>query len=161
MKETAKKLCTALKARSLTVTTAESCTGGMIAGAITSVSGSSECFGYGFVTYANDAKSKLIGVKTDTLKKFGAVSYETAKEMAEGALSVSGADIAIAVTGIAGPAGGTEEKPVGLVYISVASKDLETKVYKNLFDGNRDEVRQHTVVRALELTLDMAVNIRK
>lgn len=152
--EEAKKLCTALKERSLTVTTAESCTGGMIAGAITSVPGSSDCFGYGFVTYANEAKSNLIGVKADTLKKFGAVSYETAKEMAEGALGVSGADIAVAVTGIAGPGGGTEEKPVGLVYISVASKWAETKVYKNLFDGNRDEVRHKTVIRALELVFE-------
>ncbi len=154
MKETARKLCTALKAMSLTVATAESCTGGMIAGAITSVPGSSDCFGYGFVTYANEAKSRLIGVKTETLNKFGAVSYETAKEMAEGALSVSGADIAVAVTGIAGPGGGTNEKPVGLVYISVASKGAETKVYKNLFDGNRDEVRNKTVIRALELVFE-------
>ncbi len=154
MHEIAKKLCTALKERSLTVTTAESCTGGMIAGAITSVPGSSDCFGYGFVTYANEAKSNLIGVKADTLKKFGAVSPETAKEMAEGALGVSGADIAVAVTGIAGPGGATVEKPVGLVYISVASKCAETKVYKNIFDGNRDEVRHKTVVRALELVFE-------
>ena len=154
MQEIAKKLCTELKARSLTLTTAESCTGGMIGSTITSVAGSSSCYGYGFVTYANEAKSKLIGVKTETLNKFGAVSPETAKEMAEGALGVSGADIAIAVTGIAGPGGGTEEKPVGLVYISVASKWKETQIYKNLFDGNRDEVRQKTVIRALALALE-------
>ena len=109
-----------LKAAHKTVAFAESCTGGLIAKRITDVSGASEVFGFGFVTYANEAKMKLLGVSPETLEKHGAVSPETAREMALGAKRVSGADIAVSVTGIAGPTGGTPEKPVGLVYMGVA-----------------------------------------
>ncbi len=105
-----------------TVACAESCTGGLIAKRITDVSGSSDMFGFGMVTYANEAKMKLLGVAEQTLAQYGAVSEETAKEMALGTLRVSGADIAVATTGIAGPTGGTDEKPVGLVYIAVANE---------------------------------------
>ncbi len=123
-----------------TVATAESCTGGLIAKRITDVSGSSEMFGYGLVTYANEAKMKLLGVKSETLERYGAVSEQTASEMAEGVRMLSGADVGIATTGIAGPGGGTAEKPVGLVYLGVAS-DRGVRVIKLLLKGDRDRVR--------------------
>lgn len=150
MQKTAEKLYEVLKNKNKTIATAESCTGGMIGMALTSVSGISSYYGYGVVTYANEAKEKLLGVSHQTLETFGAVSEETAREMAAGALELSGADIAVAVTGIAGPGGGSKEKPVGLVYIGVAEKDGVT-AYKNLFFGSRDEVRRATVIKALEL----------
>lgn len=147
------KLFEYLKQNNLTISTAESCTGGMIASAITNVSGSSQFFGTGVVTYSNEAKMKLIGVKKETLEKYGAVSEQTASEMAEGVLKLGEADVSVAVTGIAGPTGGTPEKPVGLVYIGVSGK-YGTFAYKNNFDGNRDEVRKQTVERAFELVFD-------
>ncbi len=150
------KLFEFLKVNNLTVSTAESCTGGMIASAITNVSGSSGFFGMGVVTYSNEAKMKLIGVKSKTLEKYGSVSEHTAKEMAEGILKLSNSDISVAVTGIAGPTGGTAEKPVGLVYIGVAGK-YGTLSFKNNFDGNRDEVRKQTVERAFELVYDYLI----
>ena len=109
-----------LKMDELTVTTAESCTGGLVAARLVDVPGVSEVFKQGFITYSNKAKRKLLNVKKTTLKEFGAVSEKTAREMAKGAILASGADAAIATTGIAGPDGGTEEKPVGLVYIGVS-----------------------------------------
>ncbi len=153
------KLFEYLKQNNLTVSTAESCTGGMIASAITNVSGSSGFFGTGVVTYSNEAKMKLIGVKKETLEKYGAVSEHTASEMAEGILKLSGADVSVAVTGIAGPTGGTAEKPVGLVFIGVSGK-YGTFTYKNNFNGNRDEVRKQTVDRAFELVLDYLIKFR-
>ncbi len=139
-----------LKNHRLKVTTAESCTGGMVAAAITDVSGSSDFFDAGVVTYANEAKAALLGVSEQTLASYGAVSPETACEMAEGVLKLNGADIAISVTGIAGPTGGTDEKPVGLVYIGLSGKG-GTVSYKNIFSGDRDGVRKQTVARAFEL----------
>ena len=106
-KDLANKLITLAKEKGVTVATAESCTGGLIGAAITSVPGSSDVFGYGFITYSNDAKRKFLDVKEETLNKYGAVSKETAKEMALGGISVSGADLCVAVTGIAGPGGGS------------------------------------------------------
>ncbi len=147
------KLFELLQKNNLTISTAESCTGGMIASAITDVSGSSNFFGMGVVTYSNDAKMKLIGVGKETLDKFGAVSEQTAKQMAEGVLKLADSDISVAVTGIAGPTGGTVEKPVGLVYIGVSGR-YGTFVYKNNFDGTRDDVRRQTVYRAFELMCD-------
>ncbi|MBQ4092175.1 MAG: CinA family protein [Firmicutes bacterium] len=136
--------------RGIVVATAESCTGGLISSTITDVPGSSAIFGYGMVTYSNEAKMKILGVKEDTLKQFGAVSKETAYEMAEGLKKVSSADVSISVTGIAGPGGGSEEKPVGLVYMGIATKEgIFTK--KNLFNGDRDEIRKQTVHTALNL----------
>ncbi len=140
------------KEKKLTIATAESCTGGMISSALTEIPDSSSIFGYGFVTYENKAKEKLLGVKHITLEKYGAVSEETAKEMALGALKNSNANIAVAVTGIAGPAGGSTEKPVGLVYIAVA-RDDGVKVIKNNFQGDREAVRLATTKKALELVL--------
>ena len=134
--------------KKIVVSTAESCTGGMIASAITDVPGSSTIFGYGMVTYSNEAKRMILGVKKETLDRVGAVSEETAFEMAKGLKRVSGADVAVSVTGIAGPGGGSEQKPVGLVYMGLA-KGEEIFVKKNLFSGSRDEIRRQTVNTAL------------
>lgn len=129
--------------KNITVSTCESCTGGLVASAITDIAGSSAIFGSGFVTYANEAKMSLVGVKKETLDAFGAVSEQTAREMARGAREKSGSDIAVSATGIAGPGGGTPEKPVGLVYIAIADKNGETVRKLNLV-GNRDRVRMLT-----------------
>ncbi|MBE7054258.1 MAG: competence/damage-inducible protein A [Ruminococcaceae bacterium] len=139
-----------LKEKNLTLTTAESCTGGLIGSIITNVPGVSSYYKEGIVTYSNEAKMKYLGVKEETLKEFGAVSCETAKEMAEGALKNTGADIAVAVTGIAGPDGGTAEKKVGLVYISVADKD-NTVVEKFQFTGDRQKVRRLAAKNAINM----------
>ncbi len=146
MVETVVKL---LKEKGKTLATAESCTGGLIGREITSIAGASEVYGFGFVTYANEAKEKLLGVKHSTLEKYGAVSSETAAQMAAGARKVSGADIAVAVTGIAGPGGGTDEKPVGLVYVGIASENgVRTK--KLNLSGNRERIRLRTCEYALD-----------
>ncbi len=140
------------------VSTAESCTGGMIAERITSVPGASECFDRGVVTYSNDEKQKLLGVSGDTLKKYGAVSEQTALEMCKGAKEFSGADVAISVTGIAGPGGGSEEKPVGLVYIGICADGVH-RAYKFNFTGSRDVVRERTCLNALDLVRRYALGI--
>lgn len=145
----------ALKGAGITIATAESCTGGLIAGALTSVSGSSEVVYGGFVTYANEAKIAMIGVPYGMLKQFGAVSKEVAIAMADGAIAAAGTHVAVAVTGIAGPDGGTPEKPVGLVHFSVATEDGTTHL-KKVFPGNRDEIRHATVIQALKLVLKAA-----
>ncbi len=139
-----------LKKYELTVTTAESCTGGLLAGRIVNVPGASEVFQQGFVTYSNKAKRKLLDVSKATLKKYGAVSKETAKEMATGGVFAADADTCVAITGLAGPDGGTEEKPVGLVYIACYMKDHVT-VEKYQFKGNRAKIREQSVVRGLDL----------
>lgn len=138
------------------ITFAESCTGGMLAEMLTAVSGASECFDGSFVTYANEQKEKLIGVRHETLAKYGAVSYQTALEMSRGARLALGADIGAGVTGIAGPGGGTPEKPVGLVYISISTKDIQCFCRLNL-DGDRFEVRRKTCLYVLELVKRTAV----
>jgi len=134
----------------LTLSTAESCTGGLLSGRIVNVSGASDVFMEGFVTYSNKAKIKYLNVSADTLDKFGAVSEETAREMAQGCAKVSGCDVSVAVTGIAGPTGGTPDKPVGLVYIACHAGG-KTVVSKRQFKGNRDKVREQSVVAALDL----------
>ena len=134
----------------LKISTAESCTGGMIASRLVSVPGISDVFLEGAVTYANEAKVRTLNVKEETLKKYGAVSEETAREMAEGMAKRTGSDIAVVTTGIAGPGGGTEEKPVGLVYIGLYYKG-EVYVYKNVFNGNRQKVRIKATVTALDM----------
>lgn len=135
---------------SLTVTTAESCTGGLLAARLINVPGVSEVFKSGQVTYSNKAKKKLLGVKKSSLDKYGAVSESVAKEMAKGAAAAAKADVAVAVTGIAGPDGGTKEKPVGLVYIA-CSVCGRTMVKEYQFPGNRGKVRENSVVAALTL----------
>lgn len=134
----------------LTVSTAESCTGGMIAAKLISYPGVSSSFLEGAVTYSNEAKMKRLGVKKETLDKYGAVSKETAEEMAVGICKASGSDVSIVSTGIAGPGGGTEEKPVGLVYIGVCIKG-DTVVQKCNFQGDRDKVRTRATMNALNL----------
>ncbi|MFS8147569.1 CinA family protein [Rhizobium sp. BR 249] len=140
----------------LMVSTAESCTGGLISGALTEISGSSAVVDRGFVTYTNTAKIELLGVQEQTLLQFGAVSEETARQMAHGALFRSRADIAVAVTGIAGPGGGSAEKPVGLVHLAAKSRTGALVHRKMLYgDIGRSEVRLETVRTALEMVLSL------
>lgn len=139
-----------LAARGWRVTTAESCTGGLVAAAITSVAGSSGWFDAGFVTYANAAKAALLGVRDATLAAHGAVSEATAREMAEGALRRSGAQLAVAVTGIAGPGGAVPGKPVGTVCFGWALAGGATSSATHRFAGSRDAVREASVRQALE-----------
>jgi nicotinamide-nucleotide amidase len=137
------------RARAMLVT-AESCTGGWVAQAVTSVAGSSEWFERGFVTYSNAAKHEVLGVSNRTLKKFGAVSEETAREMAAGALKRSRGTIAAAVTGVAGPSGGSKAKPVGMVCFAWARKGGAPRSETRRFRGGREAVRRQSVIRALE-----------
>ena len=143
-----------LKSQHLVLATAESCTGGWAAQAVTSVSGSSEWFERGFVTYSNDAKREMLGVRAETLERFGAVSEETAREMALGAVARSRADVAAAITGVAGPTGGTPEKPVGLVCFAWALKSGRVDALTQRFGGDRAEVRRQSVAVALRGVLD-------
>lgn len=138
-----------LEARDLKITTAESCTGGGISEAITAISGSSAWFEYGFVTYANSAKQALLGVTSKSLESYGAVSEQVVVEMAQGALEKSGADIAIAVSGVAGPGGGSEEKPVGTVWLAWAQKGKGVSASMFLFPGDRLQVRSRAVVEGM------------
>jgi nicotinamide-nucleotide amidase len=131
--------------------TAESCTGGGVAEALTAIPGSSDVFWGGYVTYADSAKSDILGVSPETLKSFGAVSAETVQEMVQGALRISRADFAVAVSGIAGPGGGSPEKPVGTVFIAVGRKNGELFCEKFLFAGNRQEIRKRTVFSAFDM----------
>ena len=142
-----------------TVATAESCTGGMVAARLTSVSGASGAFKYGAVTYCNEAKNILLGVSTETLDEHGAISAETAKEMAKGIRKVMGADIGVSVTGNAGP-GAAEEKPVGLVFVGVSSEKYSA-VLKNHFEGDRVSVREQAADAALLLALSAAEKLEE
>lgn len=142
-------LITLLKKHGLTVTTAESCTGGLLSGRLINVPGASDVYHEGVVTYADKAKHKLLGVSKDTLKKYGAVSAQTAKEMAYGAAKLAKADVAVSITGLAGPGGATKKKPVGLVYIGcLACGHFE--VMECHFLGNREKIRDYSVARALD-----------
>lgn len=145
----AARLGAALRKQGLLVATAESCTGGLIAAAMTSVAGSSSWFDRGFVTYSNQAKIQMLGVRPATLERHGAVSEPTAREMAAGALSKSGAHLAVAVTGVAGPGGGTRAKPVGMVCLGWARRDGQVWSETLHLSGNRDAVRRASVVAAL------------
>lgn len=142
-----------LRGSSISIATAESCTSGLIAHRITNIAGSSEYFEGGVVAYSNEAKRALLGVEEQALVTHGAVSETVARQMAEGARATFQCDVAVAVTGIAGPGGGTREKPVGLVYIALAS-DSETLVERNEFSGDREEVKGQTADRALTLLLE-------
>ena len=140
-----------LAKRGRTLAIAESCTGGLISSRITDVAGSSEVFRYGFVTYANEAKQELVGVSQDALRSYGAVSSPVARQMAEGALKAGEADIAVAVTGIAGPAGGSEEKPVGTVFLGLAERGRETQVYQQFHPWARAAFKRQVSQSALNL----------
>ncbi len=139
-----------LTKRNASITTAESCTGGLVSGRIVNASGASAVFNQSFVTYSNDAKMRLLGVKKETLDTVGAVSEETARQMAEGAAKVANAQVALSVTGIAGPDGGTAEKPVGLVYIGCFCFGT-TIVERHIFQGDRLQVRNASAEAALTL----------
>lgn len=156
--ELAERLVALLKEKGMTVSFAESCTGGLISKSITDVSGASSCFGYGFVTYANEAKMKLLGVWEDALEQFGAVSEPVAVLMSRGARKKSGSDIAVSVTGIAGPGGGSKEKPVGLVFISLSTKH-GTICRKFNFSGSRDEIRNRTCEAAISMAVSYLENL--
>ncbi len=134
----------------LTLTTAESCTGGGIAQAITDIPGSSQWFSHGFISYSNIAKQQLLGVEYDLIERHGAVSQAVAEAMAIGALSVATADLSVAVTGIAGPGGGTPEKPVGTVWISWGSTTSTVESQRFLFSGDRNSVRNQSVIESLK-----------
>ena len=139
-----------LTQRKLTITTAESCTGGLIAGTIVNAAGASDVLNEGYITYSNEAKERLVHVSHKTLETYGAVSEQTAREMAEGAARAAGADAALSATGIAGPGGGTAEKPVGLVYVGCFLNG-ETTVQECHFTGDRMENRLQTVNTALRM----------
>ncbi|HWU18093.1 MAG TPA: CinA family protein [Devosia sp.] len=150
-----KEIIDFLTAAGKTIVTAESCTGGMIAAALTDIPGSSAAFYGGYVTYANAAKSRMIQVPARLIHDYGAVSNQVARAMADGARNTARVDYAVAVTGIAGPDGGTEKKPVGLVYVAVSS-ELATVVIEHRFgDLGRDAVRRATVEAAFELILQV------
>jgi nicotinamide-nucleotide amidase len=150
----------ALKAGNLVLTTAESCTGGWIGEVVTMISGSSAWYDRGFITYTNTAKQQMLGVKAATLREHGAVSEAVVREMASGALAASGAQIAVSVSGVAGPTGGTPDKPVGTVCIGWARKDgapgVEVRAETCRFGGDREAVRRQSVIRALKGVLALA-----
>ena len=146
----AKKVGQALRTAKASLVTAESCTGGWAAQVMTSVAGSSEWFERGFVTYSNASKQELLGVRAETLARHGAVSEETAREMARGALERSRGTVALAITGVAGPGGGTREKPVGTVCFAWARRGEAERSETQRFEGDREAVRRQSVVHALD-----------
>ena len=159
IEDTARSIVAVFTERGLTIATAESCTAGLVAGAITEIAGSSAVFDRGFVTYSNAAKQTMIGVADATLEAHGAVSRQVAIEMAQGALRNATADIAVAVTGIAGPGGGSEEKPVGLVHLATARKGRETLHREMRYgDVGRSAVRLATVRTALEMLVEASAD---
>jgi nicotinamide-nucleotide amidase len=154
--ELAERVGKVLKAAELTVATAESCTGGWVAKVLTDIAGSSAWFERGFVTYSNEAKMQNLGVSGRVLKTEGAVSEETARQMARGALRATGVNVAVAITGIAGPDGGTKEKPVGTVWFGIATRTgrkVELSAQRKRFDGDREAVRRQSVNHALRMVL--------
>jgi len=156
----ARALLAAMETRGLTLATAESCTGGLIAAALTAIAGSSTVVAGGFVTYSNAMKARMVGVPTDALERFGAVSEPVARHMAEGALRETQADLALSCTGIAGPGGATPGKPVGLVFIGAARRGAvpHTIVDRHVFEGDRTEVRAATVAAAFRLAMRVLMN---
>jgi nicotinamide-nucleotide amidase len=153
--ELTRQVLAACEERGIMLATAESCTGGMIAAALTDIAGSSTVVDRGFVTYSNEAKTEMLGVRPETLDAHGAVSRETALEMAAGALANSRAGIAVSVTGVAGPGGGSTEKPVGLVWFGLAVEGRQPVAERRLFeDKGRAFIREESVKTALSLVLD-------
>jgi len=153
--EDASRLLEELRARDFTIATAESCTGGLIAAALTSVPGSSSCVLAGFVTYSNDAKINMLDVPPELIESVGAVSQEVARRMAEGALRRSGASIAVSCTGVAGPAGGSAEKPVGLVHMAAGRAGGEVIARHRVFPGDRAAIRAATVAETFALVREL------
>lgn len=154
-----KQIIDILTGKSQTIVTAESCTGGLIAAALTDIPGASAAFYGGYVTYANTAKSRMIHVQPRLIRDYGAVSNQVARAMADGARNTAHVDYAVAVTGIAGPDGGSDKKPVGLVYLAVSS-ELATVVIEHRFgDLGRDEIRKASVRAALDLVLQVLMGV--
>jgi len=151
LRELVGELLVACRQRNLRLTTAESCTGGLVAAALTAVAGSSAVFERGFVTYSNEAKTEILGVPKTMIDRHGAVSEAVARAMAEGAIAHSRADLAVSITGVAGPDGGTADKPVGLVHFATARRNGATMAEMRLFPGDRDSVRLAAVAAALRL----------
>ena len=151
MNNNIEKLSDMLRKRRLILVSVESCTGGMFAAAITNLPGSSDIFDRGLITYSNAAKQDLLGVTTETLERYGAVSEECANEMVLGAIKNSEANVALAITGIAGPSGGAPEKPVGLVYIATCMRGYEPNVAEYNFYGDRGQVRALACAKAFDL----------
>jgi len=152
LRAAARRLLASCRARGWTIATAESCTGGLVAATLTEIAGASDVVDRGFVTYSNAAKEAMLGVPATTLKRYGAVSAETAAAMAKGALARAQVDVAVAITGIAGPGGGTRQKPVGLVYFAAASRDGQLLERDRRFGKiGRRRVRERSVAEALEL----------
>ncbi|HTT81269.1 MAG TPA: nicotinamide-nucleotide amidohydrolase family protein [Stellaceae bacterium] len=147
----AEAVLAACRAKGWHVATAESCTGGLVAAALTAIAGASDVVERGFVAYSNEAKSDLLGVPAETIAAHGAISAETCAAMATGAVARAGVDLAVAVAGVAGPGGGTPQKPVGLVYLGIATKDGAAPVERRLFPGDRGQIREAALILALEL----------
>lgn len=154
--DAARRLLDAFAARGLTVATAESCTGGLAAAALTAIPGSSAVVDRGFVTYSNLAKCEMLGVAPDLVDRHGAVSEAVARAMADGALAHSRADVAVAITGVAGPTGGTPDKPVGLVHFAAARRGGPALAHHQVFPGDRDAVRLAAAVTALRMAVRAA-----
>ena len=156
VREAAEHVLLTCRKKNLKVVTAESCTGGLIAAALTAIAGSSDVVDRGFVTYSNEAKREMIGVPWDAILGHGAVSEPVARAMAAGALARSSADISVSVTGVAGPGGGTDEKPVGLVHFGAVRTDFDPIVERHVFPGDRDQIRRLTVLTALAMVSVLA-----
>ena len=137
--------------KNIRLSTIESCTGGLLSGCLTDVAGSSDVLDRGFVTYSNEAKHEEVGVRQKSLEQFGAVSDVVAREMCAGAMRRDGVGATVSLTGIAGPGGGTDIKPVGLVFIGIATRSVAPVAHRYVFNGNRQEVRAAAIVKALEL----------
>ena len=151
--EKANRILAACKQQGIKIATVESCTGGLLSALLTDLPGSSAMFTHGFVTYSNEAKHEMVGVELKTLGQHGAVSEPVAREMAEGALRRARVDIAVSITGISGPDGGTEKKPVGTVHFACASTGKPTVHVHEVFEGDRSEIRASAVDQALEMIL--------
>ena len=145
-----------LTASNQTLSTVESCTGGLLFGYLTAVPGASAVLERGFITYSNQAKQEMVGVTKNTLAAFGAVSQQTAEEMAKGGCQIARTDLSISLTGIAGPSGGSAEKPVGLVWISAFRKDGIQQTERHLFTGNRQQIRKLACTHAISLLLRLS-----
>ena len=156
MLEDAPALIEKLTASKQTLTTVESCTGGLLFGYLSAVSGASSVLDRGFITYSNQAKQEMVGVTAETLEVFGAVSQQTAEEMAKGGRQTANTDLSISLTGIAGPGGGSAEKPVGLVWISAIRKDGILQTERHLFTGDRQHIRILACTHAISLLLRMS-----
>ncbi len=156
LRAAAERVLVACRTRKLKVVTAESCTGGLVAAALTAIAGSSDVVERGFVTYANEAKREMLGVSWDALLGHGAVSEPVARAMAAGALARSQADLAVSVTGVAGPGGGSEDKPVGLVHLAAVRTGHEPIAERHVFPGDRDAIRRTSVLTALAMLASLA-----